>query len=375
MKRIIKSLLLMALATLIFSTMTACGEESKTKALFEGIDKDSGIHMKFSMDYQDVTVPADVYVKGENAKVSTAVQNQAVTMILRDGKVSILDDTKKTYVTVSLTEDIKEQMKSLQDTPTKMRDFSEGDDFETGTRKIDGMEYYTEIFKNGDDEAEFAFNDDDELAYIFAKQDGTETQLKVEVLEGDVQKSDFDIPNDYTQSQENTADTSGNGNDTSGSGVASGVQKTGGGNQIITSNEGKFTFSTDEDYIVELNGEYCDVYLEKKSTIPSFNLYAMVQVNNQTVDDFLNGVIESVKKQQKNKLTQQPQKQTINVNGRKVQGIKYSYSTDDGKSTVVAENFAEIYNGTIYSWGSAYMKGDNVTPGVVQGAMQNFRVL
>ena len=68
----------------------------------------------------------------------------------------------------------------------------------------------------------------------------------------------------------------------------------------------------------------------------------------------------------------EPQKVDIKVNGEKVRGIKYDYSSEDGTMTFTGENYAVIIGDSIYSWSSLYNKGDNVTPSEVQGAMMSF---
>jgi hypothetical protein len=100
----------------------------------------------------------------------------------------------------------------------------------------------------------------------------------------------------------------------------------------------------------------------------------MMQVSGQTVDQFHDGTIQKVKENQQNKLIGEPQKVTITVGDKEIKGFTYSYSTDDGKDVVMAENYTDLIDGTFYSWGCTYMKGDNVTPAECRLAMESFKL-
>ena len=73
----------------------------------------------------------------------------------------------------------------------------------------------------------------------------------------------------------------------------------------------------------------------------------MPRVNNQSADDFLDGTAENLKKTYKNRMANAPEKFDINVNGEKVRGIKYDYSSEDGSMTFTGENFAVMIKKTI----------------------------
>jgi hypothetical protein len=93
---------------------------------------------------------------------------------------------------------------------------------------------------------------------------------------------------------------------------------------------------------------------------------------DQTADTFLDQSVETIKKNQGNKLAGEPERRTIKLHGKDVKSIRYDFSSDDGKMTFTGENFALIIGDNIYSWSSVYHKGDNVTPAQVYAAMKSF---
>ena len=372
MKRIAIRFAVLCIAALTVLAMASCGEESKTKALFEKLDKDSGIHMKYTLETGDKTT-TNVYIKGENAYVDVEMNGAHSINILKDGVLTVLDPQTKTGKQAKLTDEQKKSFEQLTKTPKSMKDTADQEDFKTDTQKIDGMEYDVEIFEKDGQKATFVYNDDGDLVFIISDDGTNEVSLEVEALDGNVKDRQFDIPSDYTVTQagQNSSSSGPAGTDKSTSqGSSSGTPI--GGDGTVVCKDGAYKFKTEPNYIAHVSGDNVDVYLEKENSVPVFRCYKMPRVNKQSADDFLDGTAENLKKTYKNRMAGEPQKVDIKVNGEKVRGIKYDYSSEDGTMTFTGENYAVIIGDNIYSWSSLYNKGDNVTPSEVQGAMMSF---
>ena len=373
MKKVAVRLFFVCLAALTALAMASCGEESKTKALFEKLDKDSGIHMKYSLQTGDKTT-ANVYIKGENAYVDVELNGAHSISILKDGVLTVLDPQTKTGTQTKLTDEQKKSFEQLTKTPESMKDTADQDDFKTDTQKIDGMEYDVEIFEKDGQKATFVYNDDGDLVFIISDDGTNEVSLEVLALDGNVKDRQFDVPSDYTVTQAGQQSSSSSGssgtNNSTASGGTSGTPI--GGDGTVVCKDGAYKFKTEPNYIAHVSGDNVDIYLEKENSIPVFRCYKMPRVNNQSADDFLDGTSENLKKTYKNRMANAPEKFDINVNGEKVRGIKYEYSSEDGSMSFTGENFAVMIGDNIYSWSSLYNKGDNVTPAEVQGAMMSF---
>ena len=393
------------LVVMVAIAMSACGDESKTKALFKDINKDTGIHMKYSMDLgkmmagqatagQDQngqslsgqTMEMEIFIKGENAYVDTTAAGAHSITILKDGVLSVLNPQAKTATQMKLTDQQKAQLEQLTKTPKDMKETSEQEEYKTETKKIDGMEYDTEVFEKDGSTATFAYNDDGELAYIIAKEGSTEVTMKIEALDGDVKDSQFEVPSGYTvqQAGQNSSQNNGSGNNSNSNGSGSNSNsgsdngKSGnksfkiGGDGTVVCNDGAFSFKTDKNYIAHVSGSNVDIYLEKENSLPVFRCYKMPRVDGQSVNDFLKQSIDNLSKSRKGKFKDKPKLQTITVNGEKVKGYKYSYDSDYSDDSYTGENFAVFTDDAIYSWSSVYNTGDNVTPAEVQAAMETF---
>ena len=407
------------LVVMVAIAMSACGDESKTKALFKDINKDTGIHMKYSMDLSKMMagqatsgqdqngqslsgqkMEMEIFIKGENAYVDTTAAGTHSITILKDGVISVLNPQAKTATQMKLSDQQKSSLEQLTKTPESMKEASEQEEYKTETKKIDGMEYETEVFEKGSSTATFAYNDDGELAYIIAKEGSTEVTMKIEALDGDVKDSQFDVPSGYTvqQAGQNSSQNNGSGsnsqnngsgnsannnsgsnsNNGSSSSGSSGSGKSGtksfkiGGDGTVVCKDGAFSFKTDKNYIAHVSGGNVDIYLEKENSLPVFRCYKMPRVDGQSANDFLRQSIRNLEKSRKGKFKDKPKLQTITVNGEKVRGYKYSYNSDYSDDSYTGENFAVFRDDAIYSWSSLYNTGDNVTPAEVQAAMETF---
>lgn len=370
--------------------------ESRVKNIFKDINEESGIHMKYSVETNGVNIEQDIYKKGDQLYEDTLAGDTRVVMIVNASTVYMLDDSSKTAIKADLTEEQKTQIESAMSSVDGIFEAgTSNEEFTEGTVKIDGMIYDTEEYSSDEASGKFVFNDDGDLVYVMASAGGQEVKIKIDVLEGNVPDKQFEIPEGYqvvdingkpvtdnpadksgtdeTKSEASTANSSGT-DTTGGSASDSNSTPTAQNLQTVTSEAGGFSFRTGSNYIINISGQYVDVYLKTQSTAPAFHVYPMIQVNDQTVDDFNDATIEQVKKNQQNKLTGEPEKITITVNDKEIKGFRYSYSTDDGKDIVMAENYLDLIDGTFYSWGCSYMKGDSVTPVELRSAMQSFQL-
>lgn len=412
-----KKLVTLILALLLTATLVACGssapgkkdkdkkeETSRVRDIFKGITEETGIHMKYSMEAQGITIEEEMYKKGDNFYSDTLAQGNRVVMIVKGDVMYMLNDSSKTAIMAELTDDQKAQIKNaMAQIDTVFETGTSSGEFTKGTVNISGKEYDTEETTSDGATSKFVFNDDGDLIYVIASAEGQEVRLKIDALDGEVKDEIFEVPaeyqlvdingkpvsgqpaygNDTTESPK--AETSTTENTTSQSGSTQAVTEStentradsplpAQGTQTVTSEAGGFTFTTGSNYIININGQYVDVYLKTQSTLPSFRLYPMMQVSGQTVDQFHDGTIQKVKENQQNKLIGEPQKVTITVGDKEIKGFTYSYSTDDGKDVVMAENYTDLIDGTFYSWGCTYMKGDNVTPAECRLAMESFKL-
>ena len=335
---------------------------SKTEKIFENITKETGMHMKCSLETGGIAIEEDMYKKDDSLYADILVQGQHVIMIVKGDSMYILDDASKTAVKADLEGEQKTQIdEALSSMDSVFEAGTDYDDFKSGTVKIDGMNYDTEEYSSDGKVAKFVYNDDGDLVYVIVPaSDSQELRIKIDALDGEVKDEQFDIPADY-----NIVDT--NGNPVSGGADAGSLQ-------TVTSEVGGFSFKTGKDYIINISGSYVDVYLQTQSSVPSFRLYPFVQVSGQTPGGFIDQTIEQVKKNQQNKLAGEPEKTTITVNGREIEGFRYAYSTDDGKGLVISENYVDLIHGTLYSWGSFYMEDDKETPAALRTAMESFEL-
>ena len=395
-KHLLRITVLLVLAMLLVIGTTACGmdtlneldrmvglrgnDASKTQALFESITEETGIHMEYTLDAEGVTVDQDVYKKGDNFYAETTSNGQKVTVIITGETMYALDDNSKTAVKLKLEGEQKEQIAQSMDMIDNIYSTGTSDaNCQKGSVKIDGVEYETEEYSSEDGTAQFVYNDDGKLTYLITDAGDEKLQMKISAMDGEVPDSRFELPEGYTvndmsdttekpeknEKPEQTEKTE-KQNDTE--------KKQTEDTRTVTSYEGGYSFQARKSAIVEINGQFVDVYLEEQSTVPYYRIYPMMQVNNQTVDSFLNGTIQTIKKNQKDQLLGEPEKVTITVNDRELKGFTYSYTSDDGKRVVVSENFAELHEGTIYSWGSAYMEGDSETPAEFRAAIESFQL-
>ena len=114
------------LVVMVAIAMSACGDESKTKALFKDINKDTGIHMKYSMDLSKMMagqatsgqdqngqslsgqkMEMEIFIKGENAYVDTTAAGTHSITILKDGVISVLNPQAKTATQMKLSDQQK----------------------------------------------------------------------------------------------------------------------------------------------------------------------------------------------------------------------------------------------------------------------------
>lgn len=358
MPRFWKRTLPAALAVLTVLSLTACSllpeKTSKTKALFEGITKDTGIHMKYTLESDGTTVTQDMYKKGSNFYADTSTGDVSAIVIVKDDTMYALDPSSKKAVKAELTGENKEKIAQSMASIDGIYEMGTSDEKCTrGTVKIDGMEYDSEEFSSEGGTSKFVFNDDGELVYILTTSGDTELKMKIDALSGDVPEGQFEVPDGYQVSDPKAVSEE---------------------TRTVTSYKGGFSFQTKKSFITEINGEYVDVYLENQSSVPCFNVYPMMQLNNETVERFNDRNMAALKKSYGDTLIEGPEKITIDVNGREVKGYECTYSSDGGKTVVHRENFAELYNGTFYSWSASYLKGDEVTPAEIRAAMASFKL-
>ncbi|MEA4921904.1 MAG: hypothetical protein VB031_00905 [Eubacteriaceae bacterium] len=210
-----KKIIMLVLAMTVALAMTACGggnsggssseetaPQTKTAKVYDGITESTGIHMDVEMTVSKQTVKMDFQIKGDKLYADATVDDQHV-IALDDGEdfYALMPDTKVGYKTDDDTlglEDSMEEMADISDDINKSK-------CTEGTKEIDGKTYDTEEFANEDDSAIFCY-DGDTLCYIIAKNDSTETQMKVNAIDNKVDESLFKVPSGYSITDQTKGD-------------------------------------------------------------------------------------------------------------------------------------------------------------------------
>ena len=354
------------------STTEEQKQDSKLKNVFKDITSDTGMHMKSTTETNGITIEMDLYKKGDKMYADTRANGSQFIMIVSGNFIYMLDQASKTAVRAEMTPEQKAQVDNSMSGMDTVYDTAESDEeFTRSTCKIDGMNYDSEVYDSKDGKATFVFNDDGDLVYLITEAGGQEVRMKIDALDGDVTDGIFEVPDGYTvvDQKSQPADSTESTGDKSG--------QTSQDLQTVISGDGSFRFQTGKDYIINTNGGFVDVYLETRNTIPFFNCYPMMRLNRESTRTFLEGVKEQVKKNHDGRLTGEPEDVTLEINGQKIAGFTYAYTTDNGKDTVHAANYANLIGGTFYSWSCGYMEGEinTDTEAALKTAMETFEVL
>lgn len=213
-----KSWLCLCFAAIIVIGFTACGESnqkgsgesgktnkrqeqhqtmSRTEAAFDGLNEKNGIHMNVDLTAEKTAATLDISAKGEKLRVEGTYHDQKVIMIDDDEFCYVLVPSTKTG---TKSEDDTTGLEDAVDTFVDIPDLLKEASYTTGTRKIQGARYETEVYREKDEDDQeqviFAF-DGDTLKYIIAEEDQQSVVLKVNALNGEIKKNAFRIPSGY----------------------------------------------------------------------------------------------------------------------------------------------------------------------------------
>ena len=119
------------------------------------------------------------------------------------------------------------------------------------------------------------------------------------------------------------------------------VNKNASTGEIVTvqNHAGDYQFETDRGYIIEENGKRTTVYTNGKKEVPYFNVAEMDNYTHRKVAQIIDGMIMAHKNHYQNRLTGEPEKISMEVNGVSSSGISVAYSTTDGSKTVYVEEY------------------------------------
>ena len=148
----------------------------------------------------------------------------------------------------------------------------------------------------------------------------------------------------------------------------------------VRNRAGEYQFETDRGFIVEENGERMTVYTGGKKEVPYFNVIEMENYTHQKVAQIVDGMITAHKNHYQNRLTGEPVKITMDVNGTTINGVSFAYSTEDGSKTVYVEEYIMPdrweYDGDdddYYVWSAISYTKDGTNTDAMKQAMATIR--
>jgi len=210
MKKIKKLSVFLLIAAFTFS-LTACGSslkgnstDTKTAALFHGISEKTGLHMNIEIKQNGENTKLDVSYKDPDMYIKTASKTTGdVIMIINDEHLYILSPAAKTGTKIDMdsksaksAEDLEDSMENILDIKDEIND----KEFQESTVVIKDTEYNTEDFKDDrsdKDMTRFCYDDNNDLKYIIYKDDGSETIMKINAFDGNVDEGLFKVPSGY----------------------------------------------------------------------------------------------------------------------------------------------------------------------------------
>ena len=374
MKKFVKKYLSGVMVLFLLFCIAACGSTAgkksvstfKTQELFSKYSKDKGIHMGISMKNNGTDISVDIYQLGEKMYLDATSGEDRFLYIVKDDILTVLDPVNKIYEQREITDDVEKQLKTVTSGMDNILEIGQMDiKYEKGTVKLDGMEYDTEEVVNGDSTIKFVYNDEGKLVYVIRMDGTTETDIKITAFDGDVKKSQFDIPDGYTSTSE--ADTSISSTSTEKNNSSSDTST----EKEIINEEGGYSFKTADYNIISKNGEVTTVYTNSKEQVPYFNVVTLKKESGDTIDEHLDRLSEVVMDKYKNRIASPPVKVSAQLTGRTAYGIEYSYSTEDGKNTIKVSHYVDDLGDAWASWAAVYYPGDAVTLSELQEAMDS----
>ena len=141
----------------------------------------------------------------------------------------------------------------------------------------------------------------------------------------------------------------------------------------VPDTEGDYTFLMDEDYLVIADGQTTMVYTGGGMQMPFFLVEeATDEVAAGTVGKQIVAEMNDVKSQLQNRMVDKPEVKLIRLEGRKIAGYLYSYSSVDGTRTIEAAQFYETIGSRVFRWYSLWNRGDDDTAEALEIAIDTF---
>lgn len=173
-------------------------EISKTKKLFQSIDKESGIHMKYSVHTETGEEEHDVYKKGDSLYEDVLSEGNHTTTIISGSAVYLLNPQGKSGLKTEVRGEEKAQIDTaMSSIDSTWETAASAGEYSTGDITIENKKYVTEEFSDGAKTVKFVFNDDGSLAWLLSINGEQVTQLRISALEGNVKDEKFAVPADY----------------------------------------------------------------------------------------------------------------------------------------------------------------------------------
>ena len=151
--------------------------DSMLYALWESLDADAGVHLKYNMhtDYMDADQSFDVHGKDGvyYSRRTTRVSGYEDTLVtfFRDGTAYNLypEDMTGIVVTKTSSSAVTENTMLMDNLFSEIHSYAPRKDYTTETRELDGVSYTAELFPatGYTAEAAFYFGDDGRLAFCF----------------------------------------------------------------------------------------------------------------------------------------------------------------------------------------------------------------
>ena len=172
-----------------YNAMMSALPDSRLYALWSDLDTAAGVHLNYDrhVDYMDSDQSFDVHGKdgvyySHRTTYVSGYENTVVTFF-RDGTAYNLypKDMTGVIATTTTSSYIAENIMSMDNLYSDIRQYAQKTDYTEETRELDGVSYTAEVFPATEytPEAAFYFNDDGELAYYIAGAPVVESAIDI----------------------------------------------------------------------------------------------------------------------------------------------------------------------------------------------------